>query len=146
MDLPLRAPYELGGLMLAEIDAAHRYLGRIEPGGAKPRILRPAVERDWAGEGLNRRNGETGWCRQDRRERGHMSLHPGTDTVGGLIRVVGAPAGPQDGAANRREDHRQTPLRVELYPRMKPSSSSDAQAIARSMLSPCCVQRAIILV
>src|SRR5437588_11738669 len=63
MDLPLRAPYELGGLMLAEIDAAHRYLGRIEPGGAKPRILRPAVERDWAGEGLNRQNGETGCCR-----------------------------------------------------------------------------------
>src|SRR5215468_4307963 len=32
------------------------------------------------------------------------------------------------------------------YPRIKPSISSDAQAIARSMLSPCCVQRAIILV
>jgi hypothetical protein len=28
------------------------------------------------------------------------------------------------------------------YPRIKPSISSDAQAIARSMLSPCCVQRA----
>src|ERR1700756_5322287 len=38
------------------------------------------------------------------------------------------------------------PLRVERYPRMNPSSSSDAQAIARSTLSPCCVQRAIILV
>src|SRR5580704_9673647 len=35
---------------------------------------------------------------------------------------------------------------VERYPRMNPSSSSDPQAIARSMLSPCCVQRAIILV
>ena len=38
------------------------------------------------------------------------------------------------------------PLRVERYPRMKPSSSSDAQAIAWSMLSPWWVQRAIILV
>src|SRR5947209_13192655 len=63
MDLPLRAPYELGGLMLAEIDATHRYLGRIEPGGAKPRILRPTVERNRAGEGLNRQNGKTGCCR-----------------------------------------------------------------------------------
>ncbi len=35
---------------------------------------------------------------------------------------------------------------VERYPRMKPSISSDPQAIAWSMLSPCCVQRAIILV
>jgi len=32
------------------------------------------------------------------------------------------------------------------YPRMKPSISSDAQAIAWSILSPCVVQRAIILV
>jgi hypothetical protein len=35
---------------------------------------------------------------------------------------------------------------VERYPRMKPAISSDAQAIAWSMLSPCCVQRAIISV
>jgi hypothetical protein len=35
---------------------------------------------------------------------------------------------------------------VERYPRMKPSISSDPQAIAWSMVSPCCVQRAIILV
>jgi DHA2 family multidrug resistance protein len=38
------------------------------------------------------------------------------------------------------------PLTVERYPRMKPSISSDAQAIAWSMLWPCWVQRAIILV
>ncbi len=49
--------------MLAKIDAANRYLGRIEPGGAKSRIPRPTVERHGAGEGLNRQNGETG-CRR----------------------------------------------------------------------------------
>jgi len=49
--------------MLAEIDAAHRHLGRIEPGGAKPGILRSAVQRDGTGERLNRQDGETGRCR-----------------------------------------------------------------------------------
>src|SRR5436853_3351609 len=63
MYLPLRAPYEVGGLMLAKIDAAHRHLGWIEPGGAKPCILRPAVERDRAGEGLSRQDRETRCCR-----------------------------------------------------------------------------------
>ena len=36
MGLPLRPPYEVGGLVFAEIDAAHRYLGRIAPSSAKP--------------------------------------------------------------------------------------------------------------
>ena len=37
-------------------------------------------------------------------------------------------------------------MSVACYPRIKPSISSDAQAIAWSMLWPCWVQRAIILV
>src|SRR6266851_8441042 len=54
MGLPLGPPHQVGGLMFSEIDAAHRDLARIEPGGAKPRIVRRPVERDRTREGLHR--------------------------------------------------------------------------------------------
>src|ERR1700732_4106919 len=59
MGLPLGPPYEVGCLMFAEIDAAHRYLLRIESGGAEPRVAWHAVERDGTGEGLNRQDRAT---------------------------------------------------------------------------------------
>jgi hypothetical protein len=61
MPLPFRPPYEVGGLVLAEINATHRDLVRIEPGGAKLRIARPPFEGYGAGEGLYRQDRQS--CR-----------------------------------------------------------------------------------
>ena len=58
--MPLGPPHQIRGLMLAEIDAAQRHFGRIEPGGTKPRIVRRATEGDRAGEGLHRQHREAG--------------------------------------------------------------------------------------
>src|SRR5262249_18748575 len=58
MLLPFRPPYEVGGLMLAEINATHPDPVRIEPGSPKLRIARYAIEGDRAGERRHRQDRE----------------------------------------------------------------------------------------
>src|SRR5207244_2183217 len=60
MGLPLGPPHQVRGLMLAEIDPAHRHFARIEPGGAKSSIACRPVDRDRAREGLHRRDRQAG--------------------------------------------------------------------------------------